>query len=270
MTTTARIDREVTDFERQVIARSADVPVLVDLWAAWCGPCRFLGPIVEKLADEADGRWELVKVDVEANPALAERFQVRGIPALKLFHKGAVIAELAGALPEAQLLAWIEAHLPTPGGERLAEARSLLEAGREKEATTLLEGIVREMPEVEEARVLLARAIVFDDPGRVRELLAHHGHLDGAETLLVLSDALMREVATLPEGAARASMAEALEALHQHDMDSALERLIEVVLRDKPYADELARRLCVALFEHLGPAHPLTRSHRRRFDMALY
>nr|HPQ59697.1 thioredoxin [Flavobacteriales bacterium] len=115
MTTEARVDFEVTDFERQVIARSAHVPVLVDLWAAWCGPCRFLGPIVEKLAREADGRWELVKVDTEANPDIAARYEVRGIPNLKLFVNGEVVAELAGALPEPQLRQWIEEHLPTVG-----------------------------------------------------------------------------------------------------------------------------------------------------------
>ncbi|MCB9170857.1 MAG: tetratricopeptide repeat protein [Flavobacteriales bacterium] len=270
MTTTTRTDREVTDFERQVIARSADVPVLVDLWAAWCGPCRFLGPIVEKLADAADGRWELVKVDVEANPDLATRFQVRGIPALKLFHKGEVIAELSGALPEPQLFAWIEAHLPTPGCERLNEARSLLDEGRDAAARRLLEAVLSEEPDRDEARLLLARTIVFEDPGKAMKLLEHHAHIAGADALLVLSDVLTRDPATLPEGPARELVVQGMQALQRHDIDGALDGLIAAVMRDKAYAEELARRTFVALFQHLGAAHPLTRAHRRRFDMALY
>ena len=92
---------EVTELEHEFIARSADVPVLVEFWAAWCGPCRFFGPVVEKLAREAEGRWELVKVDTEADPDLARPYKIRGIPNLKLFHRGALIAELGAALPEA-------------------------------------------------------------------------------------------------------------------------------------------------------------------------
>jgi len=270
MTTEARVDFEVTDFERQVIARSAHVPVLVDLWAAWCGPCRFLGPIVEKLAREADGRWELVKVDTEANPDIAARYDVRGIPNLKLFVNGEVVAELAGALPEPKLRQWIEEHLPTVGKKRLAEVEQLLEAGDEAGAQRVLEDVLSAEPALDQARLLLARLLVQREPQRVVELLQHHAHLDDAPALLDLAHALALPNEQLPEGPVKDLVRNGLDALRANDPDKALERWVDAVVRDKAYHDELPRRLCIALFQLLGPQHPATLAWRRRFDMALY
>jgi thioredoxin 1 len=100
------------DFQQDVIEKSHDKPVVVDFWAPWCGPCRMLGPALEKLARESGGAWRLVKINVDAHGHLAQTYQVRGIPAVKMFRDGEISAEFTGALPEAQIRRWLDQNLP--------------------------------------------------------------------------------------------------------------------------------------------------------------
>jgi putative thioredoxin len=115
--------RDVTeaDFDREVIQRSFDVPVVVDFWAAWCGPCRSLTPVLEKLATDAAGDWELVKVDVDANQQLATRFHIQGIPAVKAFKDGKPVAEFTGALPQDHVRMWLRQLGPSRAELEVAE-----------------------------------------------------------------------------------------------------------------------------------------------------
>ncbi len=106
------MNHEVSEFSADVLERSRTAPVLVDFWAPWCGPCRSLKPVLEKLAGEARDRWSLVTINVDHHPELAAQFGIRGIPNVKLFHQTKVAAEFSGAMPEGSVRAWLDANLP--------------------------------------------------------------------------------------------------------------------------------------------------------------
>jgi len=128
------MDYEVKDFSNDVIKKSFDVPVLVDFWAEWCGPCKMLSPVLENLADRFKGEWELVKVDTDKNQEIASQYGIRGIPNVKLFSEGNVIDEFTGALPEHMILNWLKKSVPGKNYKKIEVAISLLSSGNNEEA----------------------------------------------------------------------------------------------------------------------------------------
>jgi putative thioredoxin len=259
-------------FRTDVLEASRSVPVLVDFWAAWCGPCRMVGPILEKLAGEEAAKpapaWKLVKLDTERFPDIAQAFRIQGIPNMKLFVDGAVTAELSGALPEHELRRWLAEQLPSPAKEALAEGLRRLGEGRTAEA----EAPLREALDagLEEARAALAAALLWDRPAEAAELAAHSGLSEREEAVRTLAPWLMEDASARPEGPAAAPFAEALEAARRGAFGEALEHGIRAVALDKGWYDEAPRRLVVALFQWLGPQHGLVAEYRRAFSMALY
>jgi len=266
---------EIQSFEEDVLEKSRTTPVVVDFWAPWCGPCRVLGPVLEKLAQEQNGRWELVKVNTDEHPELSVRYGVRGIPAVKLFIDGRVADEFTGALPEHAVRSWLDTVIPSESGQSLVEASTRFSRGDQAAARPLLERVLVSDPENAIARVLLAATNVWDEPK------SSAASVDGTEitdpTLLQVADSV-RDVATalqwdaddLPEGRGREKFAEAVAALRDRDFDTAIERIIDVLLTDRLYGDDRARRLGVAIFTLLGEEHEVSTRHRRNFDMALY
>src|SRR5262245_8928603 len=154
---------DVTDFQRDVIERSRSIPVLVDFWAAWCGPCRVLGPILERLASQASGRWELAKVDTEAHPDVSAEYGVMGIPSVKLFVDGAVVDEFVGALPERDVRRWLERALPAPQSAELEAAAAALKRGAWEEAKLEVENVLAYAPDDPRARMLLEEGLLHID-----------------------------------------------------------------------------------------------------------
>lgn len=266
------MSHELHDFEEDVLARSQRTPVLVDFWAAWCGPCKMLGPVIEKLAAEADGRWVLVKIDTDAHQDIAARFGIRGIPNLKLFHHGEVIAELAGALPEPQLRTWLQQHLPTPKRDAMAQARQLLQAGRGTAASAILRPLHTADPTDAELTVLLARAAVFSTPEEAMRLVEAippaSPWIDQVRTVQALATALQHLPPPSATGLA-AQYRHALLALQREEFSAAAAGLVDVLMEKPAFDEDRARHACRALFHHLGPRHAISEEFQRRFSMAV-
>jgi putative thioredoxin len=245
----AVFDVDEADFETRVVERSREVPVVVDFWAEWCGPCKQLSPALERAANERAGKIELAKVDVDSNQGLAATFGVQGIPSVKAFVDGKVESEFTGAVPPAEVERFFDALVPSEADELAARG------AREGD-----EGALRRALELDsrnaEAKVALGR------------LLLQRG--EAAEALEVLEPAGGDFIA---DGlAARARMAAdgeqdlgpAFEAWDRGDHATALELLEDGL----PSADgdrrDAIRRMMVAIFTELGPDDPLAREHRRR------
>ncbi|HHJ40433.1 MAG: thioredoxin [Methylothermaceae bacteria B42] len=270
------MSEENFDFERKVLKRSRQIPVLVDFWAPWCAPCRALGPILESVAERFSDRLALVKINTEEHPDLAARYGVRGIPNVKLFVEGEAVEEFTGALPEEQIVQWIEKALPTPEAKKIREVERLLEEGDSESAEALLEEVLETRPADMKARLLLARSCLFRDPERVLSLLepikSGSEGAEMAEVVRVLARLLrlQQDSGALPASPVKELYLKAIEALSRQDFENALENFLQVVQKERSFDDDGARKAAIALFNWLGSDHPLTRKYRPKLAAALY
>lgn len=242
---------DVTDatFETEILERSDSVPVVVDLWAPWCGPCRTLGPIIEQVIDETNGQVVLAKVNTDENPGLSEMFQVQGIPAVYAIKDRKVIGQFMGAQPEAQVRKFVSGLLPSEEDKRVSE---LLEVGDE---ASLLEVLTLE-PGHPVAIVTLAE--LFVGSGRNQQALALLAKIpETPETRRVA--ALARTTADLGDGQVPAPDA----ALA--DVEARLDALL-VTAKD----DEDARQEFLDLLELMGPDDPRTADYRKALSRLLF
>jgi putative thioredoxin len=231
---------DVTDetFQTEVIARSMRMPVIVDLWAEWCGPCKTLGPIIEKVVDATNGRVALVKVDVDSNPQVAGAFRVQSIPAVFAIHQGQVVNSFVGALPEHEIQAFVDSLGPSP---QQMQIDLLLQVGDE---VSLLQILDME-PGHEEAVVALAQLWV--DQGRPQDALAL--------------------LARIPENEAVRKVAAAAR-LSQRPPDDYDQQLTDLL--DRVKVDEDARQQYVDILELMGPEDPRTAGFRKKLTNRLY
>lgn len=263
---------DVQNFQEDVIVASQEGPVVVDFWAPWCGPCRVLGPIIEKLAHEQADTWTLAKVNSDQFQAEAMQYGVRGIPSVKMFHKGEVIDEFTGALPESAIRQWLEKALPGETKALMKEAESLLEEGDLAGARVHLERILEREPTNPSAAGHMASLVALEDPDRAVQLadLAMTGEPRFVQIATAVRSLTELTSEPYPDGAGAATYARAVLALRSGDPDSAVRDLIEVLKMDRYYGDDAARKLGVAIFTLVGPSHPVSKAHRRTFDMWLY
>ncbi len=259
------------DFNSEVVEASYQNPVVVDFWAPWCGPCRVLGPVIEELADESAGKWELVKVNTEEEQEIAMDYGIRSIPNVKLFYEGEVISEFAGALPKHQIELWLNENLPTAGSKAWKTLVTMLEDPTQDDVP-LLETFLSDYPDHKEARVRLAKLVAFRDPYRAKTLLGEvkmaDEHYEVAQDLQVLQHLADADYST-ENGKISETMKNVAEAVRNENMEKAAESIIEAVSIDKSYADDLPRKVGIALFRLLGIQHPVTKKYRRTFDMWL-
>jgi putative thioredoxin len=243
------IDVTEETFERDVIQRSFEQPVVVDFWAEWCGPCRSLGPVIEKAVSKRDGQVDLVKVDTDANPRLSQAFGIQSIPAVKAFKDGKVVDEFIGALPPAQVESFLDRIVPS-------EAEALVAEGGESNLRRALEL----EPGRADAAIGLARILIAaGDREEALELLANVPSSFVAEGL-----AVRIRLADDPE------LAPAFAALDAGETEAGLDALIAAIAAgDAERKDEL-RKVVVGVLDELGPAHPLAREARRKLASALY
>ncbi len=270
------LDVSEADFEYEVIAHSQEVPVVVDFWAEWCGPCKMLGPILERLAEDAGGTFRLAKVNVDDNPNLALRFNVRGIPAVKAFHHGQVVAEFVGAQPEPKVRAFLRELAPSPGDLALEKGQSMLAASQWASAEAVFQEVLADQPDLPRAVLGLAKSllaqgkgaaaaeVLFDFPAS-REYAA-------AEKLQPLAAALSQASSTEDENEEYLAAAynRALRLIGLGNLPAALDGLLDILREDKHYQDDDARKVILAVFELLGEESDLTREYRREMASILF
>lgn len=244
------IDVSEQDFEREVVERSRTIPVVVDFWAAWCGPCRMLGPVLEGAAQKREGKVVLAKVDTDANPGISRAFGIQGIPAVKAFKDGVVVDEFVGAQPPATVERFFDGLVPS-------EADELVAAGGEAELRRALEL----QPGRADAAVELAG--LLHRRGDEDEALVILGNVAGS----FQADGLSARIRL--ERDEELDVSDALRALDDGERERAVDLLIEAIPQAGERTDDV-RRLVVAILDDLGVEHPASREARRRLATALY
>ena len=271
------IDVSETTFEYEVVAFSKNKPVLVDFWAEWCRPCKMLGPILEKLVNEAGGSMRLAKVNIDQNPNLALQFGVRSIPTVKAFIDGRVAGEFAGALPEGQIRSFLDSlRPPSPLELDLARANGLLLSHEWSDAENALRNILEQDAESQEALIGLSKVLLAQDkPSEAMAMLEN-----------VISARLVNTVDLLRP------FAQALIDLHretlagENDLDAifynsirlasqakyamALDGLLDILRQDKRYRGKTAQNVILGILEIMGEEDPDTRAYRAELASVLF
>ncbi|HMM46402.1 MAG TPA: tetratricopeptide repeat protein [Thiobacillaceae bacterium] len=268
------IDVGEADFQKHVIEESRHRPVVVDFWAPWCGPCKSLKPILEKLATEYGGKFLLAKINSDENQALATRYGVRGIPSVKAFLDGEQVDEFSGALPEAEVRLFLDGLVPSPADELRQQAAVAHAAGDAPAALKYLAEasmldpahtgvrldaaeIMFDLGETDEARRLVESVPDDADPraAQLKARLQFAGTGDADESALAA-----RVAENENDLDARLQLANLLVASGRHE--AGMEQLLEIVRRDRGFGDDIGRRTLLSVFDLLGGGELVSRYRR--------
>ena len=270
-------DVNESTFESDVLMRSHEVPVVVDFWAPWCGPCRSLGPMLERQAIEGGGSFVLARVNVDDNPGLAVRYGVQGIPAVKGFRNGEIAGEFVGAQPEAVVRRFLEKLAPGEVQQQLQEANVLLATRHWVEAEQAYRGVLAEAEGSPVAALGLVKCLIM--LGRGHEALELVGAFPPgnewaeAEKLRPLAQ-LLAEVegnGERPEDdPLAAQLYQSARLLSRGNLEAGMDGLLDILRQDKHFRKGLPKSVLLALFGLLGDDDPLTRQYRDELASILF
>jgi putative thioredoxin len=286
-------DGTITTFAQDVMQASQQVPVLVDFWAPWCGPCKQLTPTLEKVVRAAKGKVKLVKINIDDNAELAQQLRIQSVPTVYAFWQGQPVTGFAGAQPESQIKQLVDKLVETAGGApgeegpgALEQAQALLEEGDFRTAAEVYSALLQEEPEKPELIGGFARALLgldrVDDARKVLDQapanVSQHAEITGAKAAIDLAETagkvrdpqiVEEDLARDPDDhAARMELANALFLRGQPE--NAIEQLLTIVRRDRSWNEEAARKRLLTFFEALGHTHPLTVQGRRKLSSLLF
>jgi putative thioredoxin len=272
-------------FESLVLAKSREIPVLADFWAAWCGPCKQLMPVLAKLADEYGGKFFLAKINSDTEQPLAARFGVKSLPTVKLFRNGQVVEEFMGAQPEKAIRALLDRHIPRESDTLVDSALLALRSGQPDQALAILQQAVKTDPGNDRAKLELAR------------LHAYFGHAAEAEVALAALSVEARESADAvglraqlefvhivanarpPDALLTAIAANAKDSASRYELaaylvlrqqyEAALDQLLEIVRTDRKFRDDAGRKAMVSVFNLLGGTGEIVNEYRRKLSLVL-
>ncbi len=265
-----------SDFEYEVIAYSNQIPVVVDFWAEWCHPCKTLTPLLEKIAEDAQGAFRLAKVNVDDNPNLALRFSVRSIPNVKAFRDGQVVSEFLGLQPEPRVKEFIRNLAPSQIDLLLEKGQSQLEAMNWHTAGNSFRQFLAKSPNHPAGLLgLLKSNLMQGNFSEVSEILdefppsQEYAHMEDIRPLFV---ALWREKTNLgnSDDVLDAAYHNALRLTLRGNLPAAMDGMIDILRQNKHYRNDEVRKVLLGLFEVLGGNHPLSQQYRRELAMVLF